>query len=496
MSKYLLSLDQGTTSSRCIIFTAQGQVAALAQQEFKQIFPHPGWVEHDPEEIWQTTLASARSALQQLAVSAADILALGITNQRETTLLWDRRTGEPVYNAIVWQDRRTAELCLAMKQQAGLEARVQAKTGLLLDPYFSATKLVWLLDNIAGLRQRAERGELAFGTVDSFLLWRLTHGKVHATDATNASRTLLFNIHKQEWDQELLSLFNIPDSLLPEVKDSAADYSVVAADLLGAEIPIGGVIGDQQAALVGQACLAPGMAKTTYGTGCFMVMNTGKQAVQSQHRLLTTVAYRLHGQPTYALEGSIFMAGATIQWIRDGLQLIAHAQESQQLAEATGYDNPVYLVPAFTGLGAPYWDPLARGAIFGLSRDTGIKEIVTAGLQAVCYQSRDLLQVMIQDGIHPREIRVDGGMVVNAWLMQFLADILGIKIALPQVTETTALGAALMAGLQVGVYRSVEEFQMLWQEARVYQPQLAVTQREKLYAGWLEAISKVKSQSS
>lgn len=493
MPKYLMSLDQGTTSSRTIIFSTTGDIETIQQQEFAQHFPQSGWVEHDPEEIWQATLATARQALASLKLGAQDIIAIGITNQRETTLLWDRNTGEPLHNAIVWQDRRTADFCQNLKQQAGLEKLVQKKTGLLLDPYFSATKLVWLLDNIPGARARAERGELAFGTIDTFLLWRLTAGKVHATDATNASRTLMFNIHTQQWDDELLSLFGIPKSLLPEVKDSASDYGVTAEGLFDQPIAIGALIGDQQAALVGQACVHPGMAKTTYGTGCFMVLNTGTKALQSKHRLLTTVAYRLKGKTYYALEGSIFMAGATIQWIRDGLRLIEHAKDSQQMAEDTGYENPVYMVPAFTGLGAPYWDPMARGAILGLSRDTGIKEIVTAGLQAVCYQSRDLLQAMIQDGATSQEIRVDGGMVVNDWLMQFLADILGVRIARPKITETTALGAALLAGLQQGVFQSLEEFAGLWQQEKVYQPKLAITQREALYAGWLQAIEKVKS---
>lgn len=493
MPKYLLSLDQGTTSSRTIIFSQTGAIETIQQQEFTQHFPQPGWVEHDPEEIWQTTLTTARQALANLNLSAQDIIAIGITNQRETTLLWDRATGEPLHNAIVWQDRRTADFCQNLKQQTGVEKLIQKKTGLLLDPYFSATKLVWLLDHIPGARARAERGELAFGTVDTFLLWRLTAGKVHATDATNASRTLMFNIHTQEWDDELLSLFGIPKSLLPEVKDSASDYGVTTADLFDAPIAIGAMIGDQQAALVGQACIQPGMAKTTYGTGCFMVLNTGTKALHSKHRLLTTVAYRLKGKTYYALEGSIFMAGATIQWIRDGLRLIEHAKDTQQMAEDTGYENPVYMVPAFTGLGAPYWDPMARGAILGLSRDTGIKEIVTAGLQAVCYQSRDLLQAMIQDGATSQELRVDGGMVVNDWLMQFLADILGVRIARPRITETTALGAALLAGLQQGVFQSIDDFSELWQQEKVYQPKLAITQREALYAGWLQAIEKVKS---
>lgn len=491
MSQYLLSLDQGTTSSRAIIFSTDGQILAIGQQEFPQHFPQSGWVEHDCEDIWRTTVDSVRQALAALQATPADIIGVGITNQRETTLLWDRATGEVLHRAIVWQDRRTADLCQTLKQQ-GHEALVQKKTGLLLDPYFSATKLAWLLDNVAGARERAERGELAFGTVDTFLLWRLTAGQTHATDATNASRTLLFNIHSQRWDADLLRLFNIPAALLPEVKDCAADYGRVAAHWFGGEMPIGGVAGDQQAALIGQACLQAGMAKTTYGTGCFMVMNTGTLALNSHHRLLTTVAYRLRGVTHYALEGSIFMAGATIQWIRDGLRLITHAKDSQELAQATGYENPVYMVPAFTGLGAPYWDPMARGAIFGLSRDTGIKEIVTAGLQAVCYQTRDLIEAMEQDGVQVQEMRVDGGMVVNDWLMQFLADILGVDIARPMITETTALGAALLAGLQQGVFTSPQDFTALWQQEKIYQPELNAAARQRLYAGWLNAINKVR----
>lgn len=493
MAGYLLSLDQGTTSSRAILFTPQGAMLATAQQEFAQIFPQPGWVEHDPQAIWDSLLNSARRLLQKTGLAAGDIIAAGITNQRETTLLWDRHTGEPLYNAIVWQDRRTADLCQRLQHQPGAEALVRERTGLLLDPYFSATKLMWLLEHIPGARERAERGELAFGTVDTFLLWRLTAGKVHATDATNAARTMLFNIHTQQWDADLLRLFDIPAALLPEVKDSAAAFGTMDAGLLGGAIPVSGMAGDQQAALIGQACLQPGMAKSTYGTGCFMVLNTGTRALQSEHRLLTTVAYRLQGQPVYALEGSIFMAGATVQWIRDGLRLINNAGECQPLAEATGYDNPVYLVPAFTGLGAPYWDPQARGAILGLSRDTGIKEIVTAGLQAVCYQSRDLLQAMAQDGVQPQVLRVDGGMVVNDWLMQFLADILGITIARPEVTETTALGAALLAGLQAGVFHDLDDLQRVWQHNRTYQPQLEDARREALYRGWQQAVQRVRS---
>jgi glycerol kinase len=495
MPRFLLSLDQGTTSSRAIIFSEQGAIVATGQQEFTQHFPQPGWVEHNPLEIWQTTLSSARSAIKQAGCEASEIAAIGITNQRETTLVWDRASGETIYPAIVWQDRRTADLCHELKQQDGLEQRIAEKTGLLLDPYFSATKIAWILDHVEGARARAEAGELAFGTVDSYLLWQLTGGESHATDATNASRTLLFNIHSQQWDTELLETFRVPAAMLPQVKDSAADFGRTRQELLGAEIVIGGIAGDQQAALIGQACFKPGMAKSTYGTGCFMVMNTGSQALQSKNRLLTTVGYRLNGETTYALEGSIFMAGATIQWIRDGLQLIANAKETQPLAEETGCDNPVYMVPAFAGLGAPYWDPQAKGAIMGLTRDTGIKEIVTAGLQAVCYQTRDLIEAMAEDGVKPAELRVDGGMVVNAWLVQFLADTLAISIARPQVTETTALGAAFLAGLQVGIYQNLEQLAELWVHEQAFEPHMDHELRERLYQGWIDAVNRVRVEA-
>ncbi|WP_049265555.1 glycerol kinase GlpK, partial [Pseudomonas aeruginosa] len=382
--------------------------------------------------------------------------AIGITNQRETTLVWDAASGDLIHPAIVWQDRRTADYCAELKA-AGHEANVSARTGLLIDPYFSATKLRWILDNVPGARQRAERGELRFGTVDCFLLWRLTGGRSHRTDATNASRTLLFNIHSQDWDEELLALFEIPRSLLPEVLDCAAEFGVSEPSLLGAAIPVLGMAGDQQAALIGQACFQPGMVKSTYGTGCFMIQNTGEQPVTSKNRLLTTVGYRLDGKVSYAVEGSIFVAGAAVQWLRDGIKLIDHAHESEALAIQAGDSNGVYLVPAFTGLGAPYWDPKARGAIFGLTRDTGIKEIVTAGLQSVCYQTRDLLEAMRQDGTPPSALRVDGGMVVNNWVMQFLTDILGVTVERPEVTETTALGVAYMAGLKAGFYRDLDD---------------------------------------
>jgi len=493
MSDHLLAIDQGTTSSRAIVFNAQGLPVARAQQEFPQYFPHDGWVEHDGEEIWRSTLEVCRQALAQSGLQASQIAAIGITNQRETTLVWDALTGVPIHPAIVWQDRRTADYCATLKA-AGHEAMVSAKTGLLIDPYFSGTKLRWILNNVAGARERAARGELRFGTVDSFLLWRLTGGKSHKTDATNASRTLLFNIHTQQWDAQLLELLEIPASLLPEVLDCAAEFGTCAAEMLGAPIAVLGMAGDQQAALIGQACFQPGMVKSTYGTGCFMIQNTGATPVSSKNRLLTTVGYRLNGRVTYAVEGSIFVAGAAVQWLRDGIKLISHASDSEALAEQTGDACGVYLVPAFTGLGAPYWDPKARGAIFGLTRDTGIKEIVTAGLQSVCYQTRDLLEAMRQDGAAaPSALRVDGGMVVNNWLMQFLADILGVPVERPEVTETTALGVAYLAGLQAGVYRDLAEIAGHWQRQQRFEPRMADAQRDTLYRGWLNAVQRVRS---
>lgn len=494
MPDYLLAIDQGTTSSRAIVFDAQGRRRASAQQEFKQYFPQDGWVEHDGDEIWQSTLDVCRRALHDGGLQASDMLAIGITNQRETTLVWDARSGALIHPAIVWQDRRTADYCATLKT-AGHENRVSQKTGLLIDPYFSATKLRWILQHVPQARQRAERGELRFGTVDSFLLWRLSGGKVHRTDASNASRTLLFNIHTQCWDEELLELFEIPASLLPEVLDCAADFGHSEAELFGASIPVLGMAGDQQAALIGQACFEPGMVKSTYGTGCFMIQNTGATPVISRNRLLTTVGYRLGGKVTYAVEGSIFVAGAALQWLRDGIKLIRHAEESEALAEQTGDACGVYLVPAFTGLGAPYWDPKARGAIFGLTRDTGIKEIVTAGLQSVCYQTRDLLEAMRQDGAAaPSALRVDGGMVVNGWVMQFLADILGVPVERPEITETTALGVAYLAGLQAGLFRNLDEIAGHWQLQQRFQPGMPQAHRDTLYAGWLDAVKRVRSQ--
>ena len=494
MPSHLLAIDQGTSSSRAIIFDATGKPLAQAQQEFTQHFPRDGWVEHDGEDIWDSTLAVCRQALRDGGLSAHDILAIGITNQRETTLLWDAASGELLHRAIVWQDRRTADYCAQLKAD-GWEEKVSEKTGLLIDPYFSATKLRWLLREVPGAMERAQRGELRFGTVDCFLLWRLSGGKVHRTDASNASRTLLFNIHTQQWDEELLKLFEIPASLLPEVLDCAADFGITEANLLGAAIPVLGMAGDQQAALIGQACFEPGMVKSTYGTGCFMIQNTGSTPVISKNRLLTTVGYRLNGQVTYAVEGSIFVAGAAVQWLRDGIKLISHARDTEAMAEQTGDACGVYLVPAFTGLGAPYWDPKARGAIFGLTRDTGIKEIVTAGLQAVCYQTRDLLEAMRQDGAaEPSALRVDGGMVENNWVMQFLADILGVPVERPEVTETTALGVAYLAGLQAGLYKDMASIAQHWHRQQRFDPRMADSHRSKLYDGWLDAVNRVRSE--
>jgi glycerol kinase len=490
MTRYLLAIDQGTTSSRAIVFDQSGTSVAADQREFSQYFPSDGRVEHDAMEIWESTLAVCRGALEKASIDASELAGIGITNQRETTVIWERATGKPIHHAIVWQDRRTASLCTKLKTD-GHEDAVVERTGLLIDPYFSATKIAWILDNVEGARDRAEAGELAFGTIDSWLLWNLTGGRSHYTDASNASRTALFNIHEQHWDDELLSLFRVPRSLLPDVLDSAANYGETESHWLGAPVMVAGIAGDQQAALIGQACFKPGMAKSTYGTGCFLMVNTGAKALRSENRLLTTVAYRLDGKPCYAVEGSIFVAGAAMQWLRDGLKLIRHANESSTYAENVGVDNHVYLVPAFTGLGAPHWDPHARGAIMGLTRDTGIGEIVTAGLQSVCYQTKDLVRAIQNDGADLASIRVDGGMVVNDWLMQFLADILNVTVDRPRITETTALGAAYLAGLQTGVYDSLEQISELWECERQFHAEMRPALRESLYAGWLDAIERV-----
>ncbi len=493
MNQFILAIDQGTTSSRAILFSPEGEAIGSSQQEFKQYYPESGWVEHDPEEIWTTTLATCRAVIKQSGLSASEIKAIGITNQRETTLLWDRRSGKPLHNAIVWQDRRTTQMCEKLKAD-GKESFIQEKTGLLLDPYFSASKLVWLLDNVPNARELAEQGQLAFGTVDTFLLWRLTHGQSHYTDATNASRTMLFNIHDMQWDEDLLALFGIPETLLPKVKNSADSFGVTNRTLFGEEIPVTALIGDQQAALVGQGCFAPGMAKSTYGTGCFLMLNSGNKPLKSTNQLLSTVAYQINGNTTYALEGSIFIAGAVVQWLRDALKLIDSAEETERLAVKCGHVEDVYVVPAFTGLGAPHWDPDARGAILGLSRDTGIEEIVTASLQSVAYQTKDLLNAMINDGAQlSTALRVDGGMANNRWFVQFLADVLGLEVDIPESVESTALGAAYMAGLGAGIYQSLEELKELSQGKQRYQPQMDEAKREALYTGWLTALQRVKS---
>ena len=491
MSNLIIALDQGTTSSRTIIFDQNYQIVEQAQQEFTQHFPEDGWVEHDAMDIWNTTLATAKQAMASAGVTAKDIAAIGITNQRETTVIWDRQTGEPIYNAIVWQDRRTAALCNQLKEQ-GLETSVTEKTGLLLDPYFSATKVAWIFDNVSGARDRAERGELAFGTVDSWLLWNLTDGE-HATDATNASRTMLYNIHRGDWDDELLELFNVPRSLLPEVKDSAADFGTTS--LLGDPINIYGIAGDQQAATLGQACFDVGMMKSTYGTGCFALLNTGDTAVTSTNRLLTTIAYQLDGKPTYALEGSIFIAGAAVQWLRDGLGIIESASQSGQLAKDADPTQSVYMVPAFTGLGAPWWDADARGALLGLTRGTGPAEIAKAALESVCYQTLDLLNAMRADWTQEAEtvLRVDGGMVASDWTMQCLADILQAPVDRPVIAETTALGAAWLAGSRAGVWPDQAGFAASWKLESNFAPQMSVEDRDIKVAGWNKAVRRVLS---
>ncbi len=488
----LLAIDQGTTSSRAIVFDGHGRPLASAQREFAQHYPRPAWVEHDPEAIWSTTVAVCREAL---GCVSAPVAAIGIANQRETTLLWNRATGKPIYPAIVWQDRRTADQCRALKAQ-GAETVVAAKTGLVIDPYFCATKIAWILDHVAGARRSAEQGRLAFGTVDTYLIWRLTAGAVHATDVTNAARSLLFNIYTQEWDDELLDLLRVPRSVLPEVRDCAAHYGTTAKEVLGKAMTIGGVAGDQQAATLGQGCVERGMVKSTYGTGAFAVMNTGEQAVTSGQGLLTTIAYRLNGHTAYALEGSIFIAGAAVQWLRDGLQIIRVAGETEALARGLKDNGGVYLVPAFVGLGAPHWDPHARGALFGLTRDTGIAHLARAALEAVCYQTRDLIVAMLADARESiSAVRVDGGMVVNDWLLQFLADMLALPVERPAVIETTALGAAYLAGLQAGVFESVDSLRAHWRRDVRFEPQMAADERMRLIGGWQAAIASVREHS-
>jgi len=498
---HILAIDQGTTSSRAILFDASLRVVAVAQEEFAQHYPASGWVEHDPADLWATTAGTCREAMERAGLRAPDIAAIGITNQRETVVVWDRATGRPIHNAIVWQDRRTADICDVLRAE-GHEAMVTARTGLLLDPYFSATKLKWLLDNVEGARARAEAGDLLFGTVDSYLIWRLTGGRVHATDATNAARTMLYDIRKGRWSTTICALLGVPTAMLPEVRDSAGAFGVTRADLFGAEIPILGVAGDQQAATVGQACFAPGMLKSTYGTGCFALMNTGAAPVASRNRLLTTIAYQLDGVPTYALEGSIFVAGAVVQWLRDGLQLIRAAPETQPLAERADPGQDVVLVPAFTGLGAPHWAPAARGAIFGLTRNTGPAEVARAALESVGYQTRDLLEAMRADWAgggagrgtdEPQVLRVDGGMSASDYAMQFLADVIDAPVDRPQVRETTALGAAWLAGMQAGVYPQAEEFARGWALERRFAPAMDPATRTARVARWKAAVAATLS---
>ncbi|SFV36509.1 glycerol kinase [Devosia crocina] len=494
MTDFILAIDQGTTSSRAIVFDGERRIVGTGQQEFRQIFPRDGWVEHDPEDIWNSVTATIRTALDKAGITAADIAAIGITNQRETVVIWDRKTGKPIHNAIVWQDRRTAAICADLKQK-GHEPLFTERTGLLLDPYFSGTKVKWLLDKVEGAREKAEAGELAFGTIDSFLIWRLTEGRVHATDATNAARTLLFDIARNHWDDDLLRLLEIPAALLPEVKDCADDFGT--STLFGGEIPILGVAGDQHAATIGQACFAPGMVKSTYGTGCFAVLNTGKDMVRSDNRLLTTIAYRLDGQTTYALEGSIFIAGAAVQWIRDGLKLVTEASQTGPLARSADPSQRVYMVPAFVGLGAPWWDAEARGAIFGITRNTGPAEIARAALEAVCYQTRDLLEAMRKDWTRDGTetvLRVDGGMVASDWTMQFLADVLDAPVDRPTILETTALGAAWLAGMKAGVWPGMDEFAAAWARDQRFEPEMDENQRAEKLAGWDDAVRRVLTQ--
>jgi glycerol kinase len=492
MSTHILAIDQGTTSSRAIVFDKALNLLGSGQREFHQFYPKSGWVEHDPEEIWQGVLAVSKAALKKTRTKASQIAAIGITNQRETVVIWNRKTGKPIHKAIVWQDRRTADMCARLKSE-GAEPIFTQKTGLLLDPYFSGTKIAWLLDHVKGARQKAETGELAFGTIDSFLIWRLTGGKLHATDATNASRTLLYNIHTGTWDVELLRLLNIPASLLPEIKDCAANFGTTDPALLGAAIPVAGVAGDQHAATIGQACFEPGMMKSTYGTGCFALLNTGNKAVASQNRLLTTVAYQLGGERTYALEGAIFIAGAAVQWLRDGLKLVKTAGETGALAKAADIHQQVYMVPAFVGLGAPYWNADARGALFGLTRGTTNRELAQAALEAVCYQTRDLLEAMQKDwGSQGQTIlRVDGGMTASDWTMQRLADILNAPVDRPKVLETTALGAAYLAGLQAGLLPPPSQFAKSWKRDVRFAPKMKADVREAKYAGWKDAVRKL-----
>ena len=495
MDKVIISIDQGTTSSRTLVFSSSGETLHVAQKEFPQHYPKDGWVEHDPEDIWNSTLSTLKSAYEFVKENSYEITGLGITNQRETTVIWDRRTGKTIYNAIVWQDRRTAKTCEEIKLNYS-DKELSSKTGLLIDPYFSSTKISWILDNIEGARDKAVKGELAFGTIDTFLIWRLTSGKSHYTDATNASRTNLFNIHNQTWDEDLLKLFKVPISVLPEVKNSADNFGSIDISLLGETIPILSVIGDQQAAAVGQNCFGRGDIKGTYGTGCFVVLNTGDECVKSKNNLISTVCYRINGEVTYALEGSIFIAGAAVQWLRDGIKIIRKAADVEQLCNKHNSNRGVYLVPAFTGLGAPYWDPGARGALFGITRDTGREDIARAAIESTCYQTHDLVRAMSEDGIILNSMKVDGGMIENQWMVQYLSDILNMPIECPSSKETTALGAAYLVGLQAGTYKSLDDIKKHMKVSKKYSPKMSSEDRRISLDGWKNAVNRVLSNYS
>lgn len=485
---YILALDQGTTSSRSLLFDKQGNIISQAQKEFRQFFPQPGWVEHDANEIWSTQYGTLAESLAKAGITMKQVAGIGITNQRETTVVWDKKTGQPVYNAIVWQDRRTASYCDDLKS-AGLAATIQQKTGLVIDAYFSGTKLKWILDNVTGAREKAVKGELAFGTIDSWLTWKLTNGEVHVTDVSNASRTMLYNIHSLQWDEELLKIFDIPASVLPEVKPSSKIYGVTGNIIPDSRIPIAGIAGDQQAALFGQLCTQPGMVKNTYGTGCFMLMNTGEKAIASKNNLLTTIAWKIDNKTEYALEGSVFIAGAVVQWLRDELKIIRTSADVEKLAGQVKDTDGVYIVPAFAGLGAPHWNQYARGSIFGLTRGSSNAHIARAALDSIAYQTYDVLKAMEADaGIHIRELRVDGGATVNNQLMQFQSDILNTKVVRPKITETTALGAAYLAGLAVGYWKNVEEIQQQWQVDKSFSPSMVDAKRNELVNGWQRAV--------
>ncbi|MGB4198627.1 MAG: glycerol kinase GlpK [Tepidanaerobacteraceae bacterium] len=490
MAKYVMALDQGTTSSRGIIFDENGTIKGVTNREFTQIYPKPGWVEHDPMEIWGSQIGVAKEVLEKSGLSPSDIAAIGITNQRETTIVWDKNTGKPVYNAIVWQCRRTAPICDELKEK-GLTEKIREKTGLVIDAYFSGTKVKWILDNVEGAREKAEKGELLFGNVDTWLIWNLTGGKVHVTDYSNASRTMLFNIHTLDWDDEILAELNIPRAMLPKPMPSSHVYGYTTTEVFGGEVPIAGDAGDQQAALFGQACYSPGMAKNTYGTGCFMLMNTGEKAVASESGLLTTIAWGVNGKVEYALEGSIFIAGAVVQWLRDELRILDNAAQSEELATKVEDNNGVYLVPAFVGLGAPYWDMYARGTIVGLTRGAKREHIVRAALESICYQTRDVLEAMQKDsGITLKSLKVDGGAVANNFLMQFQSDILGVPVDRPKVIETTALGAAYLAGLAVGYWKDKDDIAAKWQIDRTFEPEMDSETRDNLYKGWKKAVER------